>query len=94
MTKIARLWPLFLAAAVVAFAAGYLVFGIGITPLILQAHHCVNRNADPECVAVPSATWHADVGVVALVASLVLAALAAGPLVPKVVARVRRRTSR
>jgi len=94
MAKIPRLWPFFLAAAIVAFGVGYILFGIGISPLILHGHHCAPGNTTPACATVPSPTWHANAGVAALIASMVLAVAAAGLLVAQILAKVRRRTSR
>jgi hypothetical protein len=89
LKRISRFWPLALALAVVSLASGYLLFGIGIAPLILQAHHCLHGNTDPTCAEQVQSTWHASAGpavfmfgVVVLLFALVLVAirfLAKGP---------------
>ena len=89
LKSISRFWPAALALAVVSLVSGYILFLVGISPVVLQAHSCEPGSTKPWCAHQVPATWHASagggillLGAVLLLVAVVLVAirfLAKGP---------------
>ena len=76
LKRISRFWPAALALAVVSLMSGYILFVIGIAPLVLQAHSCEPGTSNPRCAQQVHATWHASAGIPIFVFGMFLLLLA------------------
>jgi hypothetical protein len=62
LKRISRFWPAALALAVVSLVSGYILFLVGISRVVLQAHSCEPGNTKPWCAHQVHATWHTSAG--------------------------------
>jgi hypothetical protein len=77
LKRISEYWLRTAAVSVVCLISGYVLFMVGIGPLIMRGmRQCHGPTPDPICAVQPHTTWHAEVGGVVLIVGAVLAVLA------------------
>jgi len=74
LIRTARLWWCLLLIGIVLFSLGYVVFGVGISGAIIQAHRCDERasRSDPTCAITVPPSWQAYAGATLMVSAAML----------------------